>query len=599
METFKWNIRNVEMSPLLNGEFIQSPSFNLNKCSLCLRLYPRGFEPGEVSKLMFLILHRCDEGLESISVQYRLSMQSNDNYKCETYDCNFRSSRQTRFLQKLDKDESLYMPRNEIVEVLHVTCYIRNCRVERVDYMACNELDISYMKRRRVNPDLYNLSSEFTNFLDDGDASSDLRLRVGSKNFNVHKAILHARSQALAEKLQTHVSTHTYSPDTIHKLILYLYSGRIDYSNVPDELYVLLGKLDPNLAKQMTTLHRSVVCSETSIQVRTVSFPLSIRHFEVSNSTKNAICMTDGPMWCWLKLIFAVDGSHKCTLLIHRLYHDVNIFVRCKITIGTGTELCEYGYLFQNEENCNIPIDLKTNYIRLQKDKFFPSGDLNLLVRLDVSNGEHSTNITDTYFTEYSINDKPFIRLSEDFLKLFESHEHSDVTVKVSETEFKVHKAILSARSPVFNSMFRHDCTENKNSEVIIEDMDADVVYTMLRYMYCGKLPDFDTDSAMNLYRVADKYQICMLLRRCSLFLQSPFSLSVEKAGLVLHLADTHRDLELKGRVCDFVCRNAKQVMMSKEWRKVMKSQPGLASEVLEEVLQFVADHFSEDDETQ
>ncbi len=36
----------------------------------------------------------------------------------------------------------------------------------------------------------------------------------------------------------------------------------------------------------------------------------------------------------------------------------------------------------------------------------------------------------------------------------------SDVTLSVGDTEFKAHKAILAARSPVFSAMFEHAMEE-------------------------------------------------------------------------------------------------------------------------------------------
>ena len=46
--------------------------------------------------------------------------------------------------------------------------------------------------------------------------------------------------------------------------------------------------------------------------------------------------------------------------------------------------------------------------------------------------------------------------LLEDFVKLFENMELCDVTFNVRRQEFRAHKTILAARSPVFSAMFQH-----------------------------------------------------------------------------------------------------------------------------------------------
>ena len=45
-----------------------------------------------------------------------------------------------------------------------------------------------------------------------------------------------------------------------------------------------------------------------------------------------------------------------------------------------------------------------------------------------------------------------------------------DVTLKSEGEEIKVHKAILMARSPVFNRMFNTDMRESENNEITIVD---------------------------------------------------------------------------------------------------------------------------------
>ena len=78
----------------------------------------------------------------------------------------------------------------------------------------------------------------------------------------------------------------------------------------------------------------------------------------------------------------------------------------------------------------------------------------------------------------------------DDMQNLLKSGKHSDFVIIVGNTKFPVHKAILSARSPVFAAMFDHDHTkEVQEGKVQIVDVPANVIQLLLNYIYTGKLP--------------------------------------------------------------------------------------------------------------
>ena len=97
---------------------------------------------------------------------------------------------------------------------------------------------------------------------------------------------------------------------------------------------------------------------------------------------------------------------------------------------------------------------------------------------------------------------------------LLKSGKHSDVVIRVSggdddpngtdAKEFRVHKNILSQRSPVFSAMFDNDLEEAQKNVVNITDVKADVFEVLLRYVYCGEIEGIE-NYAMELLEVADK----------------------------------------------------------------------------------------------
>ncbi len=89
----------------------------------------------------------------------------------------------------------------------------------------------------------------------------------------------------------------------------------------------------------------------------------------------------------------------------------------------------------------------------------------------------------------------------------------SNVTIVAGGKEFKAHKAILSARSPVFRAMFEHDMREAIKNQVTIEDLSPEVVQEVLTFVYTGQSPNLKGMSA-DLLRAADKYDLKQLKTR-------------------------------------------------------------------------------------
>ena len=77
---------------------------------------------------------------------------------------------------------------------------------------------------------------------------------------------------------------------------------------------------------------------------------------------------------------------------------------------------------------------------------------------------------------------------------LLESGELSDVTLVIvqgslEQKEFKVHRNLLSAFSPVFSAMFSHpDTKEALEKRVVIEDMSSNAMQHLLTFIYTGEL---------------------------------------------------------------------------------------------------------------
>ncbi|CAM4605068.1 unnamed protein product [Leuciscus chuanchicus] len=148
----------------------------------------------------------------------------------------------------------------------------------------------------------------------------------------------------------------------------------------------------------------------------------------------------------------------------------------------------------------------------------------------------------------------PECQLSDDLGNLWECSRFTDCTLYVGGQEFKAHKSILAARSPVFNAMFEHEMEESKKNRVDISDVEPEVFKEMMGFIYTGKAPNLEK-MADSLLAAADKYALERLKVMCEEALCN--SLSVENVADTLILADLHSAEQLKAQAIDFINRQA------------------------------------------
>jgi len=171
----------------------------------------------------------------------------------------------------------------------------------------------------------------------------------------------------------------------------------------------------------------------------------------------------------------------------------------------------------------------------------------------------------------------PDCRLSDDLGSLFENSQFADVVLCCGGREFNCHKAILAARSQVFQAMFEHDMEEKKNSRVEVKDVEADVMAEMLRFIYMGRTTCLET-MADSLLAAADKYALDRLKVMCEEALCN--GLTVENVSEVLILADLHSAEQLKAQAIEFInTRHVTDVMETGSWKQMVASHPHLIAE--------------------
>ena len=139
----------------------------------------------------------------------------------------------------------------------------------------------------------------------------------------------------------------------------------------------------------------------------------------------------------------------------------------------------------------------------------------------------------------------------------------SDFTLAVGEREFKVHRVILAAQSPVFRRMIESPMTESSSCRVELSDCTGEVVEEMVHFMYTGEAPNVQS-MPQALLTIADKYELDRLKSMCEKVLAS--CLEVENASTTFALAVQYNADDLKTISMDFIAAHASEVVKTSEW---------------------------------
>ncbi|GBM80962.1 TD and POZ domain-containing protein 1 [Araneus ventricosus] len=174
---------------------------------------------------------------------------------------------------------------------------------------------------------------------------------------------------------------------------------------------------------------------------------------------------------------------------------------------------------------------------------------------------------------------KSLTTLMDDLISFFSEGILYDTKLKTFTETFPAHSVVLSARSPVFKSMFATDMREKTKGCIDIEDLDANTVRQMLLFMYKDTLDDLYYEGAKSLYFAADKYNIVSLRHKCSKFLKQ--ELQHSNCCEVLLLADKHQDIDLKTSVQDYIEKNDEAILSSDEWKDLEENHSRLTIEIL------------------
>ena len=161
---------------------------------------------------------------------------------------------------------------------------------------------------------------------------------------------------------------------------------------------------------------------------------------------------------------------------------------------------------------------------------------------------------------------------------------HADVTIHTADGTLSAHKAILSASSPVFQSMFHHDLKEKESSTIYIEDMTLESCMTLLSYLYGTITQEDFWKHRGSLLGAANKYDIAALKDACEESLLEDintmnvlermqeawlYQLNKLKKGCLTYLFDFGKIYDVRDEIGDFI-RHADKELMVEMFQEVL-----------------------------
>ena len=136
--------------------------------------------------------------------------------------------------------------------------------------------------------------------------------------------------------------------------------------------------------------------------------------------------------------------------------------------------------------------------------------------------------------------------LYNDFDKYISNEDFKDFKIIINESEFKVHKFLITARSPYFKELMKQDPDAY---EISFEHIPPQIFQNILDFVYDEKLPN--NEVVVETYAAASKLQIQELQEFCAS--RTMTLINDENALKILYMANEYKNDELKLKAFDHI----------------------------------------------
>jgi len=171
--------------------------------------------------------------------------------------------------------------------------------------------------------------------------------------------------------------------------------------------------------------------------------------------------------------------------------------------------------------------------------------------------------------------------LVEDFRKLMDNEELSDVTFLVENKEVHANRAILAVRSEYFKVMlFTGRMRESQPQQSIIElrDVPYNVFLKVLEYLYTDSVSDLSLEISVSLLIISERFMLDRLKRLC----EDSIRRDINSDNVInIYLAShRHNAMALKDIALDFILRNLHDPGVASSLSD-LKPEPDLLVEII------------------
>ncbi|CAO2184332.1 unnamed protein product [Urochloa humidicola] len=190
--------------------------------------------------------------------------------------------------------------------------------------------------------------------------------------------------------------------------------------------------------------------------------------------------------------------------------------------------------------------------------------------------------------------DVPSSDIGDHLGRLLDSADGSDVSFAVGGETFRVHRAVLAARSPVFKAQLFGSMADANMDHITLHDIRPETFRIVLRFIYTDALPSdkdlgiMSSSTAIDVFQellaAADMYQLERMKLVCAQKLWE--CVSTENVAMMLGCAEMHSCPELKDGCLDFflVEKNFKIAVLTQGYFQLMQSFPSVIDEIRKRV---------------
>ncbi|XP_047134904.1 kelch-like protein 20 [Hydra vulgaris] len=146
---------------------------------------------------------------------------------------------------------------------------------------------------------------------------------------------------------------------------------------------------------------------------------------------------------------------------------------------------------------------------------------------------------------------------------LLKCNELCDIDIRVGSRRFRAHKVVLAACSSYFRAMFTREMAEQRQEEVLIQDIDEKAMELLIDFAYTGNIK-IDEANVQIVLPAACLLQITEIQEACCEFLKKQLD-PTNCIGIKL-FADTHSCRDLFHIAHMYTLRNFQDVILNEEF---------------------------------